>query len=171
MQGLPACQACRQQHCRTHQVSLTMCGPAAAGRPPAELHARHAHSQVWRKGGGWVPLTLYAVQLALNLAWSPIFFKKHELGFALADITGAGMRGGPPAWCHTAQQVPVSDWHPVHEGLQQRFRWRFMCTMAICVTCSDHVCMSPDASSGIMTVGRQRRAGGRDDGACSQVPC
>lgn len=45
--------------------------------------------QVWRKGGGFTPLALYAVQLALNLAWSPIFFKKHELGFALADVTGA----------------------------------------------------------------------------------
>ncbi len=44
---------------------------------------------MWRKGGGFTPLTLYAVQLALNLAWSPIFFKKHELGFALADVTGA----------------------------------------------------------------------------------
>ena len=45
--------------------------------------------QVWRKGGGFTPLALYAVQLALNLAWSPIFFKKHQLGFALADVTGA----------------------------------------------------------------------------------
>lgn len=44
--------------------------------------------QVWRKGGGFVPLALYAAQLALNLAWSPIFFKKHQLGFALADVTG-----------------------------------------------------------------------------------
>ncbi|CAK0785634.1 hypothetical protein CVIRNUC_008845 [Coccomyxa viridis] len=43
--------------------------------------------EVWRKGGGFVPLALYAAQLALNLAWSPIFFKKHQLGFALADIT------------------------------------------------------------------------------------
>ena len=43
---------------------------------------------MWRKGGGYVPLALYAAQLALNLAWSPIFFKKHELGFALADVTG-----------------------------------------------------------------------------------
>ena len=49
--------------------------------------------QVWRKGGGFVPLALYAAQLALNLAWSPIFFKKHQLGFALADITGALMLG------------------------------------------------------------------------------
>ena len=35
-----------------------------------------------------MPLTLYAVQLAMNLAWSPVFFRKHELGWALADITG-----------------------------------------------------------------------------------
>ena len=49
--------------------------------------------QVWRKGSGFVPLALYAAQLALNLAWSPIFFKKHQLGFALADITGATMLG------------------------------------------------------------------------------
>ena len=30
----------------------------------------------------------YAAQLLLNLAWSPLFFKKHEIGFALLDITG-----------------------------------------------------------------------------------
>ncbi len=35
-----------------------------------------------------VPLALYAVQLAMNLAWSPLFFMKHEIGWALADITG-----------------------------------------------------------------------------------
>lgn len=35
-----------------------------------------------------VPLALYAVQLAMNLAWSPLFFVKHEIGWALADITG-----------------------------------------------------------------------------------
>lgn len=43
---------------------------------------------VWQKGGGAVPLSLYAVQLALNLAWTPLFFKKHQLTYALADITG-----------------------------------------------------------------------------------
>ncbi|CAL8463207.1 g2741 [Coccomyxa elongata] len=43
--------------------------------------------EVWRKGGGMVPLALYAVQLAMNLAWSPLFFMKHEIGWALADIT------------------------------------------------------------------------------------
>lgn len=35
-----------------------------------------------------MPLALYAAQLALNLAWTPIFFKKHQIGFALADVTG-----------------------------------------------------------------------------------
>ena len=44
--------------------------------------------KVWHLGGGSVPLTLYAVQLALNLAWTPLFFKKHNLTYALADITG-----------------------------------------------------------------------------------
>ena len=48
---------------------------------------------VWKSGGGAVPLTLYGIQLALNLAWSPLFFKQHEIGFALADITGAAWAG------------------------------------------------------------------------------
>lgn len=43
---------------------------------------------VWQKAGGAVPLSLYVVQLALNLAWTPLFFKKHQLTYALADITG-----------------------------------------------------------------------------------
>lgn len=45
--------------------------------------------KVWKAGAGPVPLTLYGLQLALNFAWSPIFFKKHDLGLASADITGA----------------------------------------------------------------------------------
>jgi benzodiazapine receptor len=42
---------------------------------------------VWSKGAGPLPLTLYGIQLAMNLAWSPLFFKAHNLTFALADIT------------------------------------------------------------------------------------
>lgn len=34
------------------------------------------------------PLALYATQLALNLAWTPLFFKKHALDLALADSVG-----------------------------------------------------------------------------------
>lgn len=44
---------------------------------------------VWRRGG-WrfqrVPLTLFLVQLTLNLAWSPLFFTAREPGLALLDL-------------------------------------------------------------------------------------
>ena len=44
---------------------------------------------VWREGG-WarqrVPLTLYAVQLLLNLAWTPAFFAAEQLTAALVVI-------------------------------------------------------------------------------------
>lgn len=33
------------------------------------------------------PMALYAIQLVLNLAWSPLFFKFHTLGVASLDIT------------------------------------------------------------------------------------
>ena len=91
---------------------------SASLEAPAKFFAWHAaesqHSgthcssgklvQVWRKGGGFVPLALYAAQLALNLAWSPIFFKKHQLGFALADITGALVLGVTPPGL-------LAEWH------------------------------------------------------------
>ena len=44
---------------------------------------------VWRQlgwRGGRVPLGLFGAQLLVNLAWSPIFFGLHQLGWALADI-------------------------------------------------------------------------------------
>jgi len=44
---------------------------------------------VW-KPAGWraakIPLTLFAVQLALNIAWSWIFFRYHQLGWAAVEI-------------------------------------------------------------------------------------
>ena len=46
---------------------------------------------VWHNGG-WqqhsAALTMYVVQLALNLSWPPLFFSGHKLGLALADSTG-----------------------------------------------------------------------------------
>ena len=44
-----------------------------------------------RIGGGyaWTPaLTLWAIQLALNGIWSWLFFARHRIGLALADIVG-----------------------------------------------------------------------------------
>ena len=43
---------------------------------------------VYKNGGDAVPLTLYGIQLFMNLIWTPLFFKKHNLTLALADITG-----------------------------------------------------------------------------------
>ena len=43
--------------------------------------------RVWRAEGGWSPaLTVYAVHLVLNAAWSAIFFGLHRLGLALAEL-------------------------------------------------------------------------------------
>lgn len=45
--------------------------------------------RVWRKvgfAGGRTALTLFAVQLLLNGAWSILFFRAHAISLALADI-------------------------------------------------------------------------------------
>jgi len=41
---------------------------------------------VWKRAGWQVALTLFAIQLALNLAWSFIFFRFHNPGWAFAEI-------------------------------------------------------------------------------------
>jgi len=44
---------------------------------------------VWREAGfagAAIPLTIYAVQLLLNAAWTPIFFGLHRIGMALAEM-------------------------------------------------------------------------------------
>lgn len=42
--------------------------------------------RVWAAGAPAGPMALYALQLALNFAWSFAFFRAHSLGWALADI-------------------------------------------------------------------------------------
>ena len=49
----------------------------------------YAAWRVWRKagfGGAPAALTLFAIQLALNLAWSYLFFGRHWIGAAFAEI-------------------------------------------------------------------------------------
>jgi hypothetical protein len=50
----------------------------------------YASYLVYTKGGGFpamsVPLGVYAAQLALNFAWTPLFFVAHRLDLALVDI-------------------------------------------------------------------------------------
>ena len=70
----------KQLHCSAMQVwpVLYACMGTAAWR-------------VWNRGGfagQTAPLAMYAAQLALNLAWPPLFFKAHKLGTAAVESTG-----------------------------------------------------------------------------------
>ena len=41
---------------------------------------------VWRRAGWCGALSWFAVQLALNAAWSPVFFGLHRIGLAFVNI-------------------------------------------------------------------------------------
>jgi benzodiazapine receptor len=53
---------------------------------------------VWRRSGWTTALTVYAVQLAVNAAWTPLFFGFGEYGLALIDIVVMWVLIGVTIW-------------------------------------------------------------------------
>ncbi|MBX7207625.1 MAG: tryptophan-rich sensory protein [Verrucomicrobiaceae bacterium] len=64
---------------------------------------------VWKRGGfivQRVALTRFLVQLALNAAWTPLFFGLHRPDWALVDIALLGL----------AVAMTIAAFHRVHRG-------------------------------------------------------
>ncbi|KAJ7419373.1 Translocator protein 2 [Pitangus sulphuratus] len=56
-----------------------------------EVIQKYSSYLVWKELGGFneksvVPLGLYAGQLALNWAWTPVFFGAHKMGWGLVTL-------------------------------------------------------------------------------------
>lgn len=68
----------------------------------------YASYLVWQNGAPHLPLTLYGIQLVLNLAWSPIFFKAKEIGYSLLDQVGEVHPGAPRICVHQLQMHNIS---------------------------------------------------------------
>ncbi|XP_072308498.1 translocator protein isoform X2 [Eucyclogobius newberryi] len=65
---------------------------------------------IWKELGGFtedarVPLGLYGLQLALNWAWTPIFFGAHKLKWALIEIVLLTGTVGATMW----------SWNPINK--------------------------------------------------------
>jgi len=93
-------------------ILLTFCAPLAGmASPPGEWYATLAKPEwnppawifgpvwtllymlmavaawlVWKRNGWQRPLWLYLVQLALNAAWTPVFFGANQIGWAFVEI-------------------------------------------------------------------------------------
>ena len=64
---------------------------------------------IWREAGfagAMLPLTIYAIQLALNAAWTPIFFGRHRPDLAFFEIV--------LVWLSIVATIAL--FYPVHAG-------------------------------------------------------
>ena len=63
---------------------------------------------VWRRTGWTSALTVYAVQLALNAIWTPIFFGFGQYGLALVDIAVLWVLIGVTIWLFRPVSRPAA---------------------------------------------------------------
>jgi translocator protein len=64
---------------------------------------------VWRRVGWTTALTVYAIQLVLNAAWTPIFFGFGQYGLALVDIVVLWFLIGATVWLfHPVSRVAAA---------------------------------------------------------------
>ncbi|XP_048820296.1 translocator protein [Lagopus muta] len=90
---------------------------------------------VWKELGGFsekavVPLGLYAGQLALNWAWTPIFFGAHKMGWGLVTLllTTGTATATTASWYHINRtaaylMVPYLAWLTMASALNYRI-WK-----------------------------------------------